>query len=428
MATERIIVEPKRAYVYRREGSSVWQAHIKLKGHGRKRVSTGCVSVEEAKQWTKDHLLDAMSRNRNGQPIWPKTFKEAYLEYLSDFKKEVVSEDKSLLLLEKLENCYTNYLSRYFDDMDLVSIQEDTIKSFRHTRMEWGISGARPNAKDTKPKANTVKKELNILRQILSWTYRKGYITRIPEIPMLKESPGREDFKEHEWKKLLAWFDMEIRKHSKQKGNTAADRQQLKTLVQLIGYGGVRAGRETSNLTWRNIQVVTKDGSKFQIDTEKGNSYIADYKSKDPKSIDYVLIRVLYPKPKTPVRWVSALAFAEPALRAWRSKTDFPEIDDWVFCHQKSSTSGEPGERITSFKKQFRGALEATALLQVEGKPNRSLTSCRHTYATLRLEEPNLEIYELAKNMGTSVELLERTYGHYKPERFASRLASVSER
>ncbi len=42
-----------------------------------------------------------------------------------------------------------------------------------------------------------------------------------------------------------------------------------------------------------------------------------------------------------------------------------------------------------------------------------AITSLRHTYATIRLEE-GTAIEALAKNMGTSVRMIEQHYGHVR--------------
>ena len=41
----------------------------------------------------------------------------------------------------------------------------------------------------------------------------------------------------------------------------------------------------------------------------------------------------------------------------------------------------------------------------------RTIYSLRHTYATFRLES-GVDIYQLARNMGTSVAMIEQFYGH----------------
>jgi integrase len=53
---------------------------------------------------------------------------------------------------------------------------------------------------------------------------------------------------------------------------------------------------------------------------------------------------------------------------------------------------------------------------------NRRSTYCfRHTYATFRLEE-GVDVYFLAKQMGTSVKMIEEFYGHITPTKNAERI------
>ena len=49
---------------------------------------------------------------------------------------------------------------------------------------------------------------------------------------------------------------------------------------------------------------------------------------------------------------------------------------------------------------------------------SRSLYSLRHTYATFRLAYRNVDYRRLAKQMGTSVGMIERHYAHDEPERY----------
>jgi hypothetical protein len=53
------------------------------------------------------------------------------------------------------------------------------------------------------------------------------------------------------------------------------------------------------------------------------------------------------------------------------------------------------------------------------------LYSLRHTYATQRLINGDLGVYELALNMGTSIRELERTYSKALPQAFAAKLTGV---
>lgn len=91
-------------------------------------------------------------------------------------------------------------------------------------------------------------------------------------------------------------------------------------------------------------------------------------------------------------------------LRSFRSQElGHPPPDrENVFCH----ASGAP---VGSFKGGFQRALkEAGVLFAFDGK-KRVPYSLRNTYATMRLAE-GVSVFQVAANMGTSVETLEEFY------------------
>ena len=53
----------------------------------------------------------------------------------------------------------------------------------------------------------------------------------------------------------------------------------------------------------------------------------------------------------------------------------------------------------------------------------RSLTSFRHSYATNQIVNNRIDLYLLSSNMGTSIQMIERHYGHLEPVQRASELA-----
>lgn len=60
--------------------------------------------------------------------------------------------------------------------------------------------------------------------------------------------------------------------------------------------------------------------------------------------------------------------------------------------------------------KNFRRARWKPAL-EAAGVPHRRIYDLRHSFATWALDA-GLSIFELARYMGTSVEMIDRTYGH----------------
>jgi pyruvate/2-oxoglutarate dehydrogenase complex dihydrolipoamide acyltransferase (E2) component len=93
-------------------------------------------------------------------------------------------------------------------------------------------------------------------------------------------------------------------------------------------------------------------------------------------------------------------AINDLASRA-RSKKLNP--DEPIFCHPD-------GRAIGSFKKGFEQVLDEAGILYGSDGKKRVPYSLRHTYATMRISE-GVSVFQLAANMGTSVEMIENFYG-----------------
>jgi len=84
----------------------------------------------------------------------------------------------------------------------------------------------------------------------------------------------------------------------------------------------------------------------------------------------------------------------------------------WGFAHRTRSTSSAipPGHRSGPSKGGFQRVLKEAGVLFASDGKKRVPYSLRHTYATMRLAE-GVSVFQLAANMGTSVEMLEEFYG-----------------
>ena len=80
-----------------------------------------------------------------------------------------------------------------------------------------------------------------------------------------------------------------------------------------------------------------------------------------------------------------------------------PPLDAFIFC----DVSGKP---TSSFKIGFTRALRECGILYGSDGRRRVPYSLRHTYATMRITE-GVSVFQLAANMGTSVEMIEEFYG-----------------
>jgi integrase len=80
-----------------------------------------------------------------------------------------------------------------------------------------------------------------------------------------------------------------------------------------------------------------------------------------------------------------------------------PSDTEHIFC----SRDGAP---IGSFKVGFNRLLKEAGVLYASDGKRRVPYSLRHTYATMRISE-GVNIFQLAANMGTSVEMIDDFYG-----------------
>ena len=94
---------------------------------------------------------------------------------------------------------------------------------------------------------------------------------------------------------------------------------------------------------------------------------------------------------------------AQPAPLKVERPISPPTDQEYVSCHP----SGAP---VGSFKGGFQRVLREAGILYASDGKKRVPYSLRHTYATMRIAQ-GLSVFQLAANMGTSVEMLEDFYG-----------------
>jgi len=89
--------------------------------------------------------------------------------------------------------------------------------------------------------------------------------------------------------------------------------------------------------------------------------------------------------------------------------------DDFVFTNIDGKSAS------TLYTKMITGLLKESNLMLGSSGTRRSAYCLRHTYATFRLME-GIDVYFLAKQMGTSVQMIENHYGHITPSKNAERI------
>ena len=161
------------------------------------------------------------------------------------------------------------------------------------------------------------------------------------------------------------------------------NRTLLWNYVLILANTGIRVG-EARNLQWRDIfQVGEQDGKLvigFRVDGKTGVREVIARTSDVRLYLDRIL---------------------QLSVDVWGEN---PSEESFIFCHPDASP-------IRSFKKGFASLIKHRDVEFDRDGNRRTLYSLRHTYATFRIYE-GVNHYVLAQNMGTSVEMIEKYYGH----------------
>jgi integrase len=240
--------------------------------------------------------------------------------------------------------------------------------------VDWRLSQPR------RPAIVTLKNERTAIRQLLKFAKRRGYIPDVPEFEIKSgRNNARPDIPEAEWNRLIRFLPGYIDRA--QDKRRQRERFYLALYILIMGNTGIRIG-EVRRIRWRDVST-----TRTLTDEIRG---------------------ILSVRGKTGEREVVCNRGVERflgELRSYRTGElgEIPSDQEYVFCHP----SGMP---VGSFKGGFQQALKEAGVLYASNGKKRVPYSLRHTYATMRLAE-GVSVFQLAANMGTSVEMLEDFYG-----------------
>jgi len=363
-----------RIVMYKRKDHSKrpkWNVRLKLpdtKGYVVK--STRTADFDEGRRFAEDLFFKLEGKVRRGEVIRSPSFKKVAKEYLSQV--DYILRDRTDQYKGFQETVIRLHLLPYFDNTPLDQISEDMMSEFVSSQFrEHNLSNV------------TVRHHQTVMKKVFDFGRRKGYIRDIPEIPKPKlVINNRSDFSKDEWRRLYTFMRDWV-----QHPNSRIRRQRLylQNYILILGNSGIRCGTETRNLKWADIS-----------------------STKNLTGEERVVIRV---KGKTNLRDVVCNEGIERYFkRLYEQRTEElgapPPATECVMVNPN-------GKPIQSFKKSFNSLMEQVGM-SVDNRGNRRTPySIRHTYITMRLME-GVNVYQLASNAGTSIEMIENYYGHLR--------------
>lgn len=361
-----------KLYVYKRDGSDCWQCSTYLASKNR-RVSTKETSLAKAKDFAEDWYLELHGKYKRGEVTSEKTLREAAKQFEREY--ELITEgQRSTAYVQSMKDKLRVYLVPFFGNMGLSEITAGKVQEYRIHRRELSLEKfGRP------PARTTMHHEIVTLRQVLKTAIRHGWLTHLPDLSEPYRSASKISHR--------AWFSPEEYKQLYEATRRRAkspirkrykwESEQLHDYVLFMANTGLRPD-EAKRIQYRDVKIV-----------------------KDEETGDTIL--------EISVRGKRGVGYCKSTPGAVRP-----------FEHtQKRNTSGTsiaPDPTSLVFPKGHRELLntildEEKLKFDREGQ-RRTAYSLRHTYICMRLME-GADIYQIAKNCRTSVEMIEKFYASH---------------
>ena len=371
-----------KLHVYKRENSRCWQCATYLNGKNW-RVSTKEESLQHAKDFAEDWYLELKGKHRAGTLKAGKRFSDAADRFLEEF--EIITQgERSERWIKRVKDIVRLHLKPFFKTLP---ITEADAQSYRMHRIQTGRGRTAPE-KDSENKAkppsrSTIHHEIVTLRQILRTAQRLGWIAFVPDLrPPFKASgkiTHRGWFSAKEYKQLYEATRRRAKNPPKPRWKWACE--QMHDYVLFMANTGLRPD-EAARLEFRDVEIVDDQATgetilEIEVRGKRGVGFCKS--TRGAVGPFKRLQKRMRPDPAKPVR----------------GEMKAPEPTDHLFPINQ--------------RELFNAILKEEGLKKDREGNFRSPYSLRHTYICLRLIE-GADIYQIAKNCRTSVEMIEKYY------------------
>jgi integrase len=366
-----------KLHVYKRENSNLWQASTYLAGKNR-RISTKEESLSHAKEIAEDWYLELRGKARAGTLKSGKLFRDAAKHFLAEYLTLIAGE-RNAEYVAGYDWKLKVHLLPFFGDKVLPEITSGLVQKYRVHRAESKTHLGTP------PSRSTVNSEIVVLRQVLKMANRENWLEYVPDLSPPYKASGkithRAWFSPEEYQKL---YEATRRRAQKPKKNRFKwECEQLHDYVLFLGNTGLRPD-EAGRLEFRDVNIVKDRATKetiLEIEV-RGKRGIGFCKSTAQAVLPFTRLKErkrAIPDPNNP-----------DAV-----KLVLPEPTDRLFPNT-------PARILNSI-------LDEEKLKKDRDGKVRTAYSLRHTYICFRLME-GADIYQIAKNCRTSVEMIEKFY------------------
>jgi integrase len=413
-----VVANPQTPYVlFQRAGSDKWWVRFSIRGEGQIRKPLGTADQQHAARLALELWAEANHRHKQGLHSQTKSFAAVAAEFVAQLQAEATRGERRQFQVDQYRRKVERYLVGFFGNKMIDQLRHPDITRFWEWRISYWISGPgkdiqqlvymrngrqirKPIGPSVRkpPSRGTLREEGVILRMLLSQAASWGYVDKahIPDIEVRAvPANARPSFEAAEFTKLE---QTSLARLGEQTINThlRRDRTILHCYILIAGFTGMRP-TELKNLNWGDIL-----GYRDMREKPIGERDIRIRARGKGKARTFIPMEAALP-------WFDML---------WQL---------WVAAQKTAPTDMSPvfatmtGLRLSSVKKGLGELLKASELSTDHRGMRRTSYSFRHFYISQQLIA-GVDIFLLARNTGTSPDMIDRFYGHVKLERMTKEL------
>ncbi len=358
-----------KVQLYVRAGSPHWQCSCTIAGR-QKRTTTKEESLARAKDVARDWYLGLLGKYRQGEIREGTPFTKAADQFLAEYGA-IMEGERNAQYIKSHGIRLRVHLTPFFGDKMVEEITPGLVQEYRAHRMKTGV--ARDGKTPQRPARNTMHQEIITLRHVLKTAERHGWLAYLPNISAPYKASGkishRAWFSPEEYKKLYKATGDRAKNPKKERWRSACE--DLHDYILFMVNSGLRPD-EARRIEVRDVEIAIDGPDKQKI---------LHISVRGKRGVGYC---------KTMPGAV--LPFQRVVKRHSRKATDllFPTIQ----------------------RELFNTILDELDMKKDREGNARTTYSLRHTYISFRLME-GADIYQVAKNCRTSVEMIEKYYASH---------------
>ncbi|MEO3877969.1 tyrosine-type recombinase/integrase [Rheinheimera fenheensis] len=372
-------------HIFKQSNSKYWYARFRA---GKKWYSLATKQTEKFKavDIAFRMAVEYQTRHETGTLISSKQFKDVAEKAIQTMESELYRESGKVIYKD-----YILVLRRYhipfFDRTPITNIDAEQLKEFD----QW-----RKDKLGRTPAKSTILNHNAAMQMVFKEAVENKWMlhNQIPGLSVKgNHAVRRASLNPEEFERVMEHlYELET---SSRKEITRQIRELTQDYAEFVIYTGMRPGTEIDNLTWGDLHIERSgDKATFFVTVRKGKTTI-----------------------HTGTREVVCKRAIQNTILRLTERFPNRKPQDYIFRLPDGSETNEIGRTFNSALKD----------LGLDNSPHgkRTLYSLRHSFITWELVAQSVTIDVLARQCGTSIEMIEKHYSHVIPRMFSEQLSGV---